>query len=174
MFDTMTMTKVIAALCGALLIFLFGSWAASSLYGVEGSGHGEEKAQNAYPIETDDGQEEAEVEEGPSFAELLASADVEKGAKVYGKCKACHKLEEGANAVGPSLYGILDRDIGSEGGFSYSSIMTELPGDWTGEALDEFLASPKTYASGTKMTFSGLKKDTDRANLIAYLGTIGG
>lgn len=173
MFDTMTTTKVTAALCGTLLIFLLGSWAASSLYYDESEGHSEEVS-NAYPIETDEGQAEVEVEEGPGFAELLASADVEKGAKVFGKCKACHKLEDGANAIGPSLYGILDRDIGSDGSFGYSGVMTELPGNWTGEALNEFLTSPKAYAAGTKMTFSGLKKDTDRANLIAYLGTIGG
>ncbi len=173
MFDTMTMTKVIAALCGTLLIFLLGNWAASSLYAVESGGHGEQ-AHNAYPIETDEGHAEVEVDEGPSFADLLASADAAKGEKVFGKCKACHKLDEGANAVGPSLYGLVDRDIGSIGNFNYSSVLTELPGNWTGEALNEFLISPKTYAAGTKMTFSGLKKETDRANLIAYLGTIGG
>lgn len=173
MFDTMTMTKIIAALCGTLLIFLFGNWAASSLYDIDSGGHGEE-AHNAYPIETDDGQGEEEVEEGPDFAELLASADAAKGEKVFGKCKACHKLGEGANSIGPNLFGVVDRDIGSVAGFGYSAVMTELPGDWTGEALNEFLTSPKSYASGTKMTFSGLKKETDRANLIAYLGTIGG
>ncbi len=173
MFDTMTITKTIGALCGALLIFLIGNWAAGALYTAGDGGHGDE-AHNAYIIETDEGGEEVEVaEEESGFAVLLAAADVEKGAKTFGKCKACHKLEEGKNGLGPSLYGVLDRDIGSES-FKYSGVMTELEGNWTGEALDEFLTKPKDYAPGTKMTFSGLSKPEDRANVIAYLATIGG
>lgn len=174
MFDTMTSTKIIGALCGTFLIFLLGKWAAESLYHVGDGGHGEE-SHNAYVIETDDGGHgEPEVEEEIDFVALLAEADIEKGAKLFSKCKACHKLEAGANATGPTLFGIVDRDIGSVDGFGYSGIMGELPGDWTVEALNDFIENPKAYASGTKMTFKGLPKIGDRVNLVAYLGTVGG
>ena len=179
MFDTMTMTKILGALCGMLLIFLLGNWAASSLYRVGSEGHGEEAM--AYEIETDD-EESGEPATGEStgdagdsnFEEVFAMADPAKGESGFTKCKACHKLEAGAKGVGPSLFGIVGRDIGSVDGFKYTGILTELPGDWTPQALDGFLENPKAYAAGTKMTFKGLAKPEDRANLIAYLATIGG
>ena len=172
MFDTMTSTKIIGALSGTFLIFLFANWASESLYHVAPEGHDGE-ASNAYVIETDEGVSEEAVEEVVDFAAILASADVDKGAKVFGKCKACHKLEDGANSTGPTLFGIVGRDVASVAGFGYSGVLSEMAGGWTPEALNGFLESPKAYASGTKMTFSGLKKIEDRANLIAYLGTIG-
>jgi len=172
MFDTMTMTKAGGALCGTFLVFLLGNWAAESLYHVGSEGHGEEHAM-AYEIETDEAHGEEVVAE-VSFTDVLASADLDKGAKVFGKCKACHKLEDGANSTGPTLFGIVERDIGSVDGFGYSGVLNELPGNWTVEALNDFLENPKKYAAGTKMSFKGLAKIGDRANLIAYLGTIGG
>ena len=103
---------------------------------------------------------------------MLAAADIGKGAKVFKKCTACHKIEDGANSTGPHLYGIVGRDIGSVDGFGYSGTLAELAGDWTPEQLDGFLANPKGYAAGTSMSFSGLKKSADRANLIAYLDSL--
>ncbi|TCL08060.1 cytochrome c [Shimia isoporae] len=175
MFDTMTMTKVVGALCGALLIFLLGSWAAESIYHTGPKGHGDDHAKQAYVIEVDSGDSPAEeAEAGPSLEELLASADVDKGAKVFGKCKACHKLEDGANATGPHLYGIVGREVDGVAGYNYSGALIAVADTWTPENLDGFFANPRGYAPGTKMSFSGLKKATDRANLIAYLETIGG
>lgn len=174
MFDTMTLTKAGGALFGSLLVFLLGNWAAETLYHTGGGGHGD-GVQQAYVIEVE-GAEEAgddEVEEeGPSFEDLLADADIGKGAKVYSKCKACHKIEDGANATGPHLYGVIDRAVGSVEGFRYSGKLVAVAETWGVEELNEFLADPKGYAPGTKMSFSGLKKDTDRANLIAYLDSI--
>lgn len=175
MFDTMTSTKIIGALCGTFLVFLLGKWAIETIYHVGPSGHGGEH-QNAYVIATDEGhgEEAAAQEEEVDFAAILASADADKGAKIFSKCKACHKLEAGANGVGPTLFGVVGRDIASVDGFGYSTVVGGLPGNWTPEHLNEFLTAPKTYAPGTKMTFKGLPKVQDRANLIAYLGTIGG
>lgn len=171
MLDTMTMTKAVAALCGALLIYLLGSWGAETLYHSGSEGHGE--VTQAYVIET--GVEEStEVEEGPDFTEVLVTADADKGARVFGKCSACHKLEAGANSTGPHLNGIINRAVASVAGFGYSGSLIAVADVWTPDALNGFLENPKKYAPGTKMTFSGLKKVEDRANLIAYLQSIGG
>lgn len=168
MFDTMTFTKVLGSFCGALLIFLLGSWAAESLYHTGGK-HGDDHAQG-YVIDTgaDDGAEEV-AEEGPSFAELYAAADVGKGERVYNKCAACHKLEQGANGTGPYLYGVVGRDVAASQGFSYSGNLIAVNDVWTPEELDAFLANPKGYAPGTTMGFAGLPKAEDRANVIAFL-----
>lgn len=170
--DTMEITKIVGGLCGALLVLLLGKWAAETIYHVGGGGHGDVAQAYSIEVEEDSGDEVAEDE--PSIEEMLASADVAKGEKVFGKCKACHKLEDGANGTGPHLYGIVDREIAAIGEFSYSSALTSIGGAWTAEALDGFIKDPKGFASGTKMSFAGLKKISDRANLIAYLQTIGG
>lgn len=173
MFDTMTLTKAGGALCGALLIFLLANWGAETLYTTGGAGHGEEAAQ-AYTIATAEGEgEAAPAAEGPAFADVLASADAAAGEKVFGKCKACHKVD-GTNATGPHLDGIVNRDIGSVDGFGYSATLAGLDGAWTPEALSGFLENPKGYAAGTKMSFAGLPKIEDRANVIAYLQSLGG
>lgn len=173
MFDTMTLTKIVGGFCGALLIFTLGNLAADMLYST-GGGHGDDHHQ-AYVIETDDGEDhgDAAAEEGPSLEELLAAADLGKGAKVFGKCKACHKLEDGQNATGPYLYGVVGRDVGGAAGYSsYSGSLSAVADVWTAENLDGFLENPKGFAPGTGMGFSGLKKPADRANLIAYLDSL--
>ncbi len=165
MFDTMTLTKAVAALCGAFLVLLLGKWVAEELYHVEA--HGEA----SYVIEVASDEPTEEVEE-VSFEELMAAADPAKGAKVFKKCSACHKLEDGANSTGPFLYGLVGRDIASVDGFGYSGALAGLDGSWTAEELDAFLTKPSSYASGTSMSFAGLKKQNDRVNLIAYLDSL--
>ena len=169
--DTMTTTKIIGAFCGALLIFMLGKMAAESRYSM-GGGHGAGQAA-AYVIEVEDGGGDAEPEaEGPSFEEMLAEADVGKGAKVFSKCKACHKAEEGVHGVGPSLYGVVGRDIGATDFGSYSGKLEQAGTVWDAETLNTFLANPKGAAPGTSMGFGGLKKVGDRADLIAYLDSL--
>ncbi|MFT7057547.1 MAG: cytochrome c [Pseudorhodobacter sp.] len=170
MFDTMTMTKVLGAACGSLLVFLLGSWAAETLYHT-GGGHGGEETQS-YVIDTGVSDSAEAAVEGPSFAEVYASADAAAGEKVYAKCKACHKVD-GIDGTGPHLNGVVDRVKASIGGYGYSAVLTEMATEsWTPENLDAFLISPKAYAPGTKMAFVGLPKPTDRANLIAWLATL--
>ena len=168
MFDTMTMTKVLGAVCGSLLVLLLGGWAADALY-TTGGGHGDDHAQ-AYVIETGASDAPAEsAEAAPDFATIYASADAAAGEKVFAKCKACHKLD-GADATGPHLNGIVGKAKAASAGFGYSEGLLAMAGDsWTPENLDAFLTSPKAYVPGTKMSFAGLPKVEDRANVIAYL-----
>ena len=174
MFDTMTITKAGGALCGAFLIFLLGKWAAESLYHTGPVAHGGEEVAQAYTIDTGEAEADAPAAEaGPDFATLLASADAAAGEKVFGKCKACHKLD-GTNGTGPHLDGVVGRAVASVDGFGYSDGMIAHGGDWTPEALDAFLENPKGVVAGTKMSFAGLKKVEDRANIVAYLQTLGG
>ena len=171
--DTMNVTKIVGGLCGALLIYLMVNWGAETLYHTGGGGHGDgDHASAGYIIEVAEASTTENAEEGPSFEEIFATADAEKGAKVFSKCKACHKLEDGANGVGPHLFNVVDRPIGQIAGFGYSGGMASIGGNWDLDALNAFLKKPKAYISDTKMGFAGLKKETDRANLIAYLATI--
>lgn len=100
----------------------------------------------------------------------LASADVAKGEQVFKKCAACHNADKGgANALGPNLWGVLGKPHGHVAGFAYSDALKGKAGNWDWNSLNEWLSSPKAYAPGTKMTFAGLSKPEDRANVIAFL-----
>ena len=112
-----------------------------------------------------------EVEEIP-IQILLASASVDKGAKVFKKCSNCHVPNEGgANKIGPALWNIVNKDIGGAD-FAYSNAMASYGGKWSYDELNGFLINPKKYIEGTKMSFAGLKKETDRANVILYLRSL--
>jgi cytochrome c len=174
----MEITKITGAVCGALLVYLMVNWGAEALYHVEsgdgghGGAHASEAVSPASIYKAEVATDTDTAEEKVSITELLASADIEKGKKAFSKCKACHKLDDGANGTGPHLFNVVDRAIGSVDGFGYSGAVAGLGGTWTAEALDGFLLNPKKYAPGTKMSFAGLRKETDRANLIAFLQTI--
>ncbi|MEM9349514.1 MAG: cytochrome c family protein [Pseudomonadota bacterium] len=170
MVDTMIATKATAALCGSLLVFLLGAWAAEEIYHM--GGHGDHHEQ-AYSIEVE-GAEEEVVEEGPTMEEALALGDAGKGERVFNKCRACHQLDNGANGTGPHLFALVGRDIEAVAGFGYSGNLTQNGTVWTPENLYKFLENPRGFAPGTTMSFSGLPKQEDRADLIAYLATIGG
>ncbi|MBS7539446.1 c-type cytochrome [Ancylobacter lacus] len=104
----------------------------------------------------------------------LADGDPTKGATVFKKCMACHAIGEGAkNKVGPELNGIVGRKMGAVPDFAYSDTLKEhnAKGDvWTADILTQYLANPKGFMPGVKMVFAGIPKDTDRADLIAFLG----
>jgi cytochrome c len=135
---------------------------------------------NAYSIEVEASSDSADssaaeaADTGPSLGTLLASADVAAGQKVFKKCGACHTTDEGgANKIGPNLYGILENNKGASGSFGYSGALKEKGGTWTYADLDAFLTKPKGFIKGTKMSFSGIKKPTDRANVILFLRSLG-
>ena len=174
MFDTMTLTKVVGGVCGALLIFLFGNWAAESLYGFGEEGRGEEVAL-AYSVpgaeaEAPAAEDTAAAE--PAYTEVAATADAAAGEKVFGKCKSCHKID-GTNGTGPHLNGVVGRNHGVVEGFKYSEAMLAMQAEvWTPDVIYAFIKSPKAAMPGTKMGFAGLPAPQDRANVIAYLETL--
>lgn len=168
MLDTMTFTKTLGAFCGALLIFLLARWGAEELYhmGIP------EDAQQAYVIDTGAEEEVAEEEEEVDFTELLAAADVGRGQRAFNKCSACHRVEDGANGTGPHLYDVVGRPKNAVDGFGYSGALGD--GEWTAENLSAFIANPREYAPGTSMSFAGIRSVEERADLIAYLDSVGG
>lgn len=117
---------------------------------------------------------EDKAPQGPApIAALLAAADPAAGQNGVKACAACHSFDQGgANKVGPNLFGVVGAEMGHHEGFAYSDALKGKGGTWDYEALNHFLYSPKEYVPGTKMTFAGIKKDQDRANVIAYLRSI--
>jgi cytochrome c len=98
-----------------------------------------------------------------------AEGDAAAGEKVFRKCKACHVIDSEKNRLGPHLIGLFGRAAGGVDGFKYSKAMAESGVTWDETTLDAYLADPKGYIPKNKMAFPGLKKEADRANIIAYL-----
>ncbi|WP_342068748.1 c-type cytochrome [Yoonia algicola] len=170
MFDTMTTTKIIGGLCSTLLVFLLGAWLAEEIYH-SGGHYGEQ----AYVIEVEgaEGDEVEEVEEVP-FSVVFASASAEDGEGLWRGCRSCHALESGEHGTGPALYGVVNRPVQFYDDFNYSGALAEVADVWSPENLNAFLENPRGYAPGTAMSYNGMRSAEDRADLIAYLATIGG
>ena len=108
------------------------------------------------------------------IAVRLAKADVARGEKAVGACKACHTFEKGgANKIGPHLFDVYERAEGSVAGFNYSAAMKgRNDKNWDAEALDHFLKNPKAYVPGTIMAYAGMSRPDTRADVVAYLNTL--
>ena len=101
---------------------------------------------------------------------LLAMGSVDHGEKIFSTCKSCHSIKkDGGNKIGPALWGVLGRQIGSINDYKYSKAFAEFGGEWNLENMNSFLIKPKDYIKGTKMSYAGLKKEKDRASVILYL-----
>ena len=136
-----------------------------------------EIAQNAYPIEVTEVASVSSVAIAPAGPEpilaMLSEADIIAGQKIAKKCTACHVFDKGgSNKVGPVLWDVVNAKMGEVDGFAYSAVLSGFGGAWDYQSLNQFLYKPKAYMKGTKMNFAGLKKPSDRANIIAYLRSL--
>ncbi len=132
--------------------------------------------QNAYVVDLGTAAEsvvEVAVVETPPIGTLLAAADAGAGQGLSRACSSCHTFDKGgANRIGPNLWDVVNRSLASTDGFNYSSALSDRGGDWSYEALDGFLTAPKEWASGTKMSFAGMRSAEDRADLIVWLRSL--
>ena len=171
--DSFEINKIVACILIVALVFIGLANFGEILYEVEKPKIAHYQIEGVETVQTASSSvvtEEAPVIEEESIIELLAAADIDKGAKVFKKCSQCHVVEkDGANKIGPALWNIVNKDIGSKEDFKYSKAMAAFEGDWTYEQLNSYLLNPKKYIEGTKMAFAGLKKSSDRANVILYL-----
>jgi cytochrome c len=128
-----------------------------------------------YAVESAEGGAAGAAAKDPPIALLIQTADAAKGAEVFKKCASCHTINSGgANGIGPNLWATLGEEIGKgKAGYAFSAALSGHGGKWDFESLNAWLKSPKKFADGTKMSFAGLSKPEDRANLIAYLNAQG-
>lgn len=140
------------------------------------------QAEEAKPAAAAEAAPAAEAEAAPAAAEaalepvgpLLAKANAANGEKLAKVCATCHTfVKDGANKVGPNLYGIVGNHRAHLDGFAYSAAMKAQSGEkWDYESLNKYLNKPKDVVPGTKMAYAGMKKASDRADVIAYLRTL--
>ena len=101
---------------------------------------------------------------------LLALGNAKDGKKVFKKCAACHSINvDGRNKIGPKLWNVMFRPVGSIADYKYSKALVSYGKEWTWEEMNGFLIKPSKWIKGNKMGFAGLKKEEDRASIILYL-----
>jgi cytochrome c len=169
--DSFELNKIIGAVLAACLILLVTSFTADALFTPKMP----EKPGFAIAVkaEAEGGAKEATPAPSEPIEKLLQTASVEKGAAAAKKCQACHTFAKGEkNGVGPNLYGVVGDKKGEGRGFNFSAAMKGKGGTWTIDDLNQFINSPKGFVPGTAMGFAGIQKDSERADVIAYLNSL--
>ena len=164
------MNKIIASIILAVILVLGINKITDIIFYVEKP---EKSAYQVASVSTTTTTEKTSASSGSGSGEimtLLASANIADGEKVFKKCAACHSIVKGGgNKIGPTLWGVLGRRAGSVTDYKYSKAMATHGKTWSFEEMNGFLTKPKDWIKGTKMSFAGLKKETDRAAVILYM-----
>jgi cytochrome c len=169
--DSFEMNKVLGAVLGTCLGVVSLNIAAGAVFAPA------KPAKLGYDIDvpkvTPGGTPATPAQPEVPLGQLLASADVSRGSESAKKCATCHTFEKGGRVLaGPPLWGIVGRTKASIAGFNYSPGMKQASGAWTIADLFTFVTNPKAMVPGTMMTFSGIPRPAERADLLAYLNSL--
>ena len=165
------MNKIIASIVLAVILILGINKITDAIFYVEKP---EKSAYQVASVSTVASSTSAQTNsvssESGNIMALFASTSAVEGAKVFKKCAACHSINEGgSNKIGPALWGVLGRSVGSVPDYKYSKAMASYGKNWSFEEMNGFLIKPKDWIKGTKMSFAGLKKPEERAAVILYM-----
>jgi cytochrome c len=170
--DSFELNKILGAILGTCLGVLSISIAAGAIFAPT------KPAKPGYEITVPgqkpggEGKPQQQEPQQP-IEQLLASADVGRGENAAKKCAACHTFSKGGRPlVGPNLWGVVGRSKASEAGFNYSAALKSKGGNWTVDDLNQFINNPKGLVPGTNMTFAGVPRASERADIIAYLNSL--
>ena len=167
--DSFELNKIIAAILMVALLVIGLDKMADGIFLVK-------KPKNpGYKVEVES-QLSSEISQATEVVEkidinaIMVLGDITSGEKIFKKCAACHSINKGGkNKIGPALYNVVGRTVGGVDDYKYSKALASYGKKWNFEELNGFLTKPSSYLKGTKMSYAGLRKETDRASVIKYL-----